>query len=55
MISPGCGWRRRAFFENTRLPSTVTSKTPPEEGTNRISASGMSFFSSAARLAARGS
>ena len=53
-ISPGSAWRRSAFLENTSWPSTVTSKTPPDDWTSRMSASGNACFSSAAKLAARG-
>ena len=52
--SPGSACRRDAFLEKITLPSTATSKTPPEEGINRTSASGNDCFSSAARLAALG-
>ena len=38
--SPGSACRLSAFFENTSCPSTVTSKTPPEDSTSWTSASG---------------
>ena len=41
------------FFENTRSSSTVTSKTPPPEATNSVSAPRV-LDSSSAKLAARG-
>jgi hypothetical protein len=41
-------------LEKISLPSTATSKTPPDDGTSLISASGKARLSSAARLAARG-
>src|SRR5690606_7404118 len=35
--SPSSAWRPISFLEKIRFPSTSTSKTPPPEGTRRIS------------------
>lgn len=53
--SPGSGWRPSALLEKTALPSTDTSKTPPDDGTIVTSTPGNSLRNSAANLAARGS
>ena len=51
--SPSAGNRPSAFLENTLLPSTVTSKTPPLPAISSLSTE-RTLFSSAARPAARG-
>ena len=54
VTSSGAGNRSASFFEKTFLPSTTTSKTPPEPGI-RVASTPKALFSSAARLAALGS
>ena len=51
--SPSSGNRPRSFFENSKSPSTLISKTPPDEATISVSASN-AFLSSASSLEARG-
>ena len=52
MTSPSSGNRPTSFFEKTLLPSTVTSKIPPDPGI-RIASTSRCCFSSAAKLVAR--
>ena len=52
-ISPSRGNRPSAFFENTFLPSTTISNTPPPLAISSLSAP-VSVFNSAARPTARG-
>ncbi len=40
ITSPGSAWRLDVFLENTRFPSTPTSKTPPDDCISLISAWG---------------
>lgn len=51
--SPGDGNLPTDFFEKTVFPSTITSKTPPCPGMS-VESAPRSFFSSSAKLAARG-
>ena len=52
-ISPSSGKRFISFLENTFFPSTVTSKTPPVDGSNSTSTLEI-FFNSSSNLEARG-
>lgn len=52
--SPGVGKRPVSYFENTLVPSTVTSKIPFRPRINWISASGRAVLISASRPEARG-
>jgi hypothetical protein len=54
MTSPGSGKRPVSCLENTLVPSTTTSKIPPDPLTS-LASTPNAFLSSAARPAALGS